>query len=269
MGEKTMNNGERQNGGDFRDVKFYTIEIGAASEGVRRGKRVENQDNHSEFSYDNLVGAAVSDGIGGLLGGAEASRLVATASREMAEQAPKTKPLEEILADMVEASDTDIRDGQTHNLQHSEMGATFAGLLIRNGEMACANVGDTRIYRKRKNILMQLSVDHTAAEKLKQEKTLKGEEATEEELAKKRHILTQSVGGLKNIEPHFQTEAVEIGDIYLLVSDGLYTKLTNKELLNLIDERNLAETIARKIMTAAKERGLTDDATIVVVKVTK
>lgn len=263
-----MNNGERRNKGDFRDIKYYTIEIGAASEGVQRGKRVENQDSHSEFSCGNLAGVIVSDGIGGHRGGAEAARLVTDAGRETAERMPKTESLANILANMIETGDMDIRDGQNHNPNHNQMGATFAGLLIRNGEMACANVGDTRIYRKRKNILWQLSVDHTEAEEFKQKKALQGEEATAEELAQRQNILKQAAGyGPEAMEPNLQTQPVEIGDIYLLVSDGLYTKLTNNELFDLIDERDLAETIARKIMAAAKERGLTDDATVVAVKV--
>lgn len=261
-----MNNGERRNGGDFREAQFYIIESAGLSEGIEKVGHKINQDSHLIFTNGELFTAVVSDGIGGNPGGEVAAQLITTASREVADRPrAEKKSLEKILKEMIKTGDTDIRDAQNSQPQYNEMGATFAGLLIRNGEFACANVGDTRIYCKRGKILMCLSKDHTLGAEMLE----KG--ATPEEATHKNHILTQAIigYGIETIEPNYRQMPIETGEIFLLISDGLHTKLTNNELFDLIDEQNSAETIAQKIMAAAKERGLTDDATVVAVKVTK
>ena len=148
MGQITMHNGEKS-GADLRDIKSHVIEYAALSEAKPEKSARINQDSHLEYQKDNLFVAVVADGIGGEAGGEIASQLTIAASKEVADRALQTQPLNDVLNEMMQTSDTDIHDVQKHDLQYQKMGTTFAGLAIRGNEFACANVGDSRIYRKR------------------------------------------------------------------------------------------------------------------------
>ncbi len=256
-----MNNGERSVA-DLRDIKSHIIEYAALSEAKPEKSMRVNQDSHLEFQKDNLFVAVVADGVGGELGGEIASQLTIAASKEVADRAPKTQSLQEILTEMMETGDTDIRDIQKRNPQYKNMGTTFVGMAIRGNEFACANVGDSRIYRKRGQTWGCLSEDHTVeAELLK-----KGVQP--EKAAKEGHVITKAVGyGSKGLKPCEHQLPIKSGEIFLLTSDGIHTRLTDQELFDLINEQNSAETIAQKILAAAKAKELFDDATVVVVKV--
>ena len=261
-----MNNGEKSRA-DLRDIKSRVIEYAALSEAKPEKSARVNQDSHLEYQKGDLFAAVVADGIGGAPGGEIASQLMIAASKEVAdreaeaETQPK-KSLPKILDEMTETGDTDIRDVWNRDPQYSGMGTTFAGLIIRGNEFACANVGDTRVYRKRGSIWGQLSEDHTKeAELLK-----KG--VSPEEAMKESHIITHEIGyGPDRIKPCHHQLPIKSGEIFLLTSDGIHTRLTDQELFDLINEQDSAETIAQKIMAATKIKGLYDDATVVVVKV--
>lgn len=259
-----MNNGEK-NGADFRDIKHHDIEYAALSETKPEQSAKINQDSHLEFQKDDLFVAVVADGIGGEPGGDIASQLMIAASKEVVEReakAEKKQSLPKILAEMMETGDTDIRGVPKINQEYEGLGTTFAGLIIRGNEFACANVGDTRIYRKRGNVCMCLSKDHTLRVKMLEEGV------TPEEAAKKDHVITQAVGyGIKAMEPNYRQMPIRSGEIFALTSDGIHTRLTDQELFDLINEQDSAETIAQKIMAAAKAKELFDDATVTVVKV--
>lgn len=255
-------NSREKNGADFRDIKSHNIEYAALSEAKPEQSARVNQDSHLEFQKGDLFVAVVADGIGGELGGEIASQLTIAASKEVADRAPKTQPLNDILIEMAQTGDTDIRDIKKRNLQYKNMGTTFAGMAIRGNEFACANVGDSRIYRKRGATWGCLSEDHTVeAELLK-----KG--VSPEKAAKEGHVITKAIGyGTKGLKPCEYRLPIKSGEIFLLTSDGIHTRLTDQELFDLINEQDSAETIAQKIMAAAKAKGLFDDATVVVVKV--
>lgn len=262
-----MNNREGRNGGDFRDIKHYSIEFAALSEAKPRQKMRANEDSHVEYQKGNLFVAVVADGIGGAPGGNIASQLMTAASKEVVEREAENKtrqPLLKILADMIETGDTDIRGVPNIDPKYRGLGTTFAGLIIRGNEFACANVGDTRIYRKRGKTWVCLSKDHTLSEEMLEKS------ATPEEAAQKNHFITQAVGhGMRLTEPNYRQLPLFSGEIFLLTSDGIHTKLTDEELFVLINEQDSAKTIAQKVIAAAKDLGLTDDATVVAVKVTK
>ncbi|MBI5022936.1 MAG: serine/threonine-protein phosphatase [Candidatus Magasanikbacteria bacterium] len=256
-----MHNGEKS-GADMRDIKFHVIEYAALSEAKPEKSERVNQDSHLEFQKDGLFVAIVADGIGGEPGGEIASKLAIAASKEVADRAPKTQPLQEILTEMIETGDTDIRDIQKRSLQYKTMGTTFAGIAVRGNEFASANVGDSRIYRKRGATWGCLSEDHTVGAEM----LAKG--ASQQEAAKKDHVITRYIGyGPKQIKPCEHRLPIKSGEIFLLTSDGIHTRLTDQELFDLINEQDSAETITLKIMDAAKTKELFDDATVVVVKV--
>lgn len=257
-----MYNGEGKNGGDFRETKSFIIESAGLSEARPDNTGRKNQDNFLEYNNDKLYMAVVSDGIGGLPGGAEASQLVVDGSKDAAENSTDRQSNSGILTLAIRLADNKIQRAQQLYPKHGGMGATFAGIVIRNGEFACANIGDTRIYRKRGQTWDCFSEDHT------REKKLLKQGVPAKQAAMERGVITQAVGyGDDQMDPHYHKLPIYGDEIFLIVSDGVHGRLTDEELFALIDEKDSAETIARKIMDAVKAKELDDDATVTVVKV--
>src|SRR4051794_21612660 len=127
------------------------------------GQRQENQDRYllapSVF--------AVADGMGGHVGGAQASELAIARLTEVA-QGP-TVSLHAIET-ALEQADKDIMALGTDVDPHSKPGTTVAGLALaeHDGEARwlAFHVGDSRIYRCSQNGLERISTDHSVVQAL-------------------------------------------------------------------------------------------------------
>jgi protein phosphatase len=125
-----------------------------------------------------------------------------------------------------------------------------------------AQVGDSRIYRVRSTEVTQLTEDHTmVAWQLKQGLI------TEEE-AKRSHqknVITRAVGNRDYVQVDTAVVELELGDLYLLCSDGLHGYLRSEEIpaMAAVGGR---EAVARFI-DLANARGGKDNITAILVEV--
>src|SRR4051794_14592258 len=134
---------------------------GAATD---RGQRQENQDRY-------LVAPpvfAVADGMGGHVGGAQASELAIARLAEVAQGPTVTK---EAIRTALEQADKDIMALGADVDPQSRPGTTVAGLALTEHEgEACwlaFHVGDSRIYRWSEEAgLEQISTDHSVVQAL-------------------------------------------------------------------------------------------------------
>lgn len=109
---------------------------------------------------------------------------------------------------------------------HEDMGTTLSVLILLKSKALIVHVGDSRIYRLRRDFFEQLTEDHTFAQAFLQKGFMTSEEASRHPT---RHVMTQAVG--RGIESIFhKTENVEQSDIFLLCSDGLYDMLPDIEI---------------------------------------
>jgi len=103
---------------------------------------------------------AVSDGIGGHRGGAEASREVVEGLSECSRVTPASvaEQLRKLNRDFCERGRTDS--------DLAAMGATVAGIACGTRGLFAFNVGDSRVYRQEKKRLLQVTRDDSEAEDL-------------------------------------------------------------------------------------------------------
>jgi len=98
------------------------------------------------------------------------------------------------------------------------MGTTIATCLFHDDRVSIAHVGDSRVYRLRKNRFEQLTLDHSLMQELVDRGYFSHEEAMR---SANRNYVTRALGVESGVEVEIQEETVKKDDIYMLCSDGL------------------------------------------------
>ena len=212
---------------------------------------------------------AIADGMGGQIGGDIASKM---ACRGMADYYSeittgqghfnyfRTK-LRHLKSTLQGVHHKIVDYGRIHK-EYDEMGTTLSVLVLLKNKALIAHVGDSRIYRLRRDILEQLTEDHTFAQLFIQKGYMTLEEAAQHPI---RHVMTQVVG--QGIEDIFvKMETIERGDTFLLCSDGLYDMLSDIEIKDiLLSLPGLQDRCSRLVETALKMGGK-DNVTVMVIQ---
>lgn len=191
--------------------------------------------------------AVVADGMGGHEAGEVASRIVVETMEEVLRGG-----LDEsrISAALMEAN---LRVFAARGTGGQAMGSTIVGISFNRNECTAFNIGDSRLYLRRRGSLVQISVDDTPG----------GNAATP---LLRNHSLTQSLGGTRTLlplAPHIRTLSVFPEDQMLLSSDGLSDMLSDDAILQ-IWEGNSHDP-ARMLVAAAIAKGGRDNVTAVVI----
>lgn len=228
--------------------------------------RSENQDAYGSFPENDPDSAderlfIVADGMGGHLGGKEASRIALLEVPRIFFQDKNLSVKERLQRAFQQANESIYDKAQTGN-GFDRMGTTCTALALSNGQISIAHVGDTRAYRIEKNKIDLLTDDHTLVEEMRREGVLTEAEAR---VHPRRNTLTRAMG----VEPSLEIDVYEIGEIkseqrFLLCSDGL-SEVTAEEFQRIV--MHLAPQEATdKLVEIANERGGHDNATALVLR---
>ncbi len=227
-------------------------------------RREENQDSFGIIKTDSFQGFFVADGMGGVNGGAIASRLAISTIQELL-PGLKEQMSPEALRTAVAEINTRIFERGSAQPGLAGMGTTLVGLVFTVGGIISLNVGDSRAYRIRGDSIKQLSEDHTVVSELVKSGAISNQEAEGHPVS---HMLTRSLGPLPEvlIESRFELEAPAHGDVYVLCSDGLYNFLSNQDIFDVI-KQNPLDDANQILINLANRRGGTDNITVVVISV--
>ena len=124
-----------------------------------------------------------------------------------------------------------IYEKSKENKEFEGMGTTLEVCLIYNNRAYISHIGDSRIYRIRKNIIRQLTQDHSYVQTLVKQGTITKEEANHHP---KKNMLTKAIGCNAFVEPDVMVRGFQKDDIIIMCSDGLTNMLDTTEILKLI-----------------------------------
>jgi protein phosphatase len=239
-------------------MEMPELSWGAATD---TGQRQENQDRF-------LVAPplfAVADGMGGHVGGAQASTQAVTRLAEVA--AGPTVAVESIRS-ALEQADKDIMTLGADVDPLSKPGTTVAGLgLIEdNGGLfwAVFHIGDSRIYRWTPGGLERVSSDHSVVQALVDAGAITEERALTHP---QRHMITKALGFGDRGQPDFTLLPVEGGQRFLMCSDGLTGELTDEQIAGFLASDLDDQTLAELLVAEAVRAGAQDNVSVVVVRV--
>ncbi|MEN9846925.1 MAG: hypothetical protein RIS36_2072 [Pseudomonadota bacterium] len=227
-------------------------------------RRDENQDSFGVVRTPYFQGFFVADGMGGVKGGAIASRL-AISVLEQDLPSLGSSISQEALTSIVGIANAKIFEQGTAQPDLAGMGTTLVGLVFTPTGMLVINVGDSRAYRIRGDSISQISEDHTLVRELVRSGAISSTEADHHPVS---HMLTRSLGPLAEVmvECRRERDDPQEGDIYVLCSDGLYNFVHDHEILDVV-RQNPLDDANQVLVNLANRRGGTDNITVVVISI--
>ncbi|MDH4467060.1 MAG: Stp1/IreP family PP2C-type Ser/Thr phosphatase [Bacteriovoracaceae bacterium] len=212
----------------------------------------------------------VADGMGGHRGGDIASQLTI---QIFADQLAQLKADDEnkvpVLNRSIQLANKLIFEKSQQDAGLEGMGTTVTSLLIHNSKAYLANVGDSRIYLINNQKIYQLTRDHS----LVQEKLNLGIYGREEAMMdKNKNILVRTLGFEDSITIDIFEYAISKNDLFLLCSDGLYSKVYDDEILDIINQAipdpslcsaEDIQLITKKLIQRANELGGNDNISVI------
>lgn len=234
------------------------------------GRVRENNEDKYEFFIpsDDAVLAArgmtflVCDGMGGAAAGQIASELACKTFLETYYHHP-SPDVESALRDGVRAASEYVVEIGRAIPQRKGMGTTLSGLVLIQNVAYIAQVGDSRIYRLQNGDLKQLTTDHTWVHEMVSLGQLTQEQAENHAY---RHVITRAISTEGPAEPDVLCEPLQVGDIFMLCSDGLVNHVSDPEIQTVLESEGPSEA-AWKLVGLALQGGGTDNTTVIVVKV--
>lgn len=204
---------------------------------------------------------AVADGMGGHEVGDVASRMIVDALARVGSA--------ERLSDFVDTVEQALMDVNNGILDYADlmfdkatMGSTLVALVIRGRVGVCLWAGDSRLYRLRNHQLSQLSRDHSHVQELIEMGALEPEEAARHPNA---NIITRAVGVEEEGFIDINVFNTQIGDTFLLCSDGLHNTVGEQDIVRILGGRD-TQQMAEELVQASLANGAPDNVSVVVVR---
>ena len=242
--------------------------------------RTRNEDSWS--LVPGLGVAVVADGMGGHPGGDVASRIAADTAagvlgEELGDKArpgdPSPERLSAAMRRSVQRAHEEIRARAEREPELDGMGTTLTALAVDPASdlFVLGNVGDSRAYRFRAGELTRLTRDDTWVQERVDAKQLTLEQARRHPFA---HLLTQCLGLEDAPKPRITEGTVQVGDAYLLCTDGLVGMIDDDEIARILTEKlsrngaGAAEPALKALLAAANAAGGHDNITAVLITIT-
>ena len=238
-------------------------------------KRTHNEDTFMLADEDNLY--VVADGMGGHASGEVASKMAVETLREFFRatsadpeatwpyKMDKARGYEENrLITGIKLANLRIHEAAQKNPQMHSMGTTVAGILVVEDGVLIGHVGDSRVYRIRDGKMEQLTSDHSLLNDYIKMKPLSDEEIENFPL---KNVIVRALGMKSTVKVDTLLDRPEIGDVYVLCSDGLCGPVTDAQIQRIVTSQQDLQTAANKLIESANEAGGPDNITVVLTKV--
>jgi serine/threonine protein phosphatase PrpC len=127
---------------------------------------------------------------------------------------------------------------------------TLTVMVLKATTAHILHIGDARIYRLRDGVLEQLTEDHRVW------------------VAHDKSYLGRALGLSAHLEIDYHTQPVELGDVFLLATDGVYEHIAAQDMKDAVAAHAGAlDEAARALVRLALERGSDDNLTMQIVRV--
>lgn len=237
-------------------------------------KRPHNEDAY--FHDDAVQLYVVADGMGGHAAGEVASWEAVQAVFGMIRQGAdridqhRRAPTEETVSSLRRLIESGIQAATymvfgiaEQDPQHKGMGTTITAALVVDRVVIVGSVGDSRAYLVRDGRAWQVTEDHTLVQLQLKAGLVTVEQA---KVSPKGNVITRAVGPRDYVQVDTFVVPTQIGDRYLLCSDGLHGYLETPEIGPLVQGVSL-DVGCQRMIKLANERGGKDNITCVIFEI--
>ena len=231
-------------------------------------QRDVNQDSYyiTQDPLSKIQLFILADGMGGCNAGEVASKQAILCAKNYIENnfddTPKDKEsLIQLVASSLEYANMVVYEKSLEDKNFEGMGTTLEVCLIYNNRAYMGHIGDSRIYRIRKDFIRKLTQDHSYVQKLVQDGTITKEEA---EHHPKKNMLMKALGCNAFVEPDVMVKGFQKEDILIICSDGLTNMVSVNDIYKAV--KNNFEIATKELVDLANQNGGIDNITIITIK---
>lgn len=233
-------------------------------------RRVNNEDSYAVALASNQANwdqkghlFLVADGMGFHAAGELASKLAAD-NVPLSYLKYAGMPVPQALAKAVQDANELIRRRGDASDEFRGMGTTCTTMVLAPQGVVAAHVGDSRCYRLRGGTFEQLTFDHSMVWEMWAAGSMTPEQVQQ---YVPKNIITRAMGRDWNVQVDLEGPfPAQVGDAYLLCSDGLSGQISDKELGAILACMS-AQPAARLMVDLANLRGGPDNITLIIARV--
>jgi PPM family protein phosphatase len=196
---------------------------------------------------ENLT-LAVADGMGGHSKGEIASRMVLEILKEHYKKFRAKRHVFRFFSTAKNMLDEVAKNDK----KSLGLGTTLSGISLRKKKGIIFSCGDSRVYKITAGGIEKLTTDHSLVQQLFEKGIIQEEDMRTHP---QKNIITASISGdMRSDKPtvFYKEVSIQIGDRFLLCTDGLWESLSPDEMLDCLNQKSV-DTIAE----ALKEKSLT------------
>lgn len=230
-----------------------TISIGSSSD---KGIKADNEDffgslvpKEPQLTYKGIV-AAIADGMSGSDAGKEASQCCVGSFLADYYSTPDSWSVKQAGQKILSATNSWLySQGQARYHSNKGMVSTLSILVLKSTTASIFHIGDSRIYRLRQGDLEQLTRDHRIW------------------VSKDKNYLNRAMGIEPRLEVDYQTFILEVGDVFLMTTDGIHDFIDKKTLTTLLQNGDDLNQQATTILQFASDNHSDDNLTCQLIRI--
>jgi len=205
--------GQIQGGRDYQEDSYRVLDLNAQA-----------KDDLSAEAFDHAL-LILTDGMGGHVGGALASEIIANEFASFFEQAISQNSPISALYDALHAANDALAEAVSQSPELEGMGTTLVAAYIRDSELYWCSVGDSLLYLLRNGALQRLNADHSMVPIINKMVALGELTEAQGRDDPRRNALRAAVDGsvLDLIDLPDTSYRLQRDDVLVLASDGLET----------------------------------------------
>jgi serine/threonine protein phosphatase PrpC len=221
--------------------------------------------NNQDSGYSGRQLFMVADGMGGHAGGDVASAIATKRIIEADQRYQTPQDAEFALQAALIAANSQLAETVFEHTELTGMGTTVSALVVLEGEVAIAHIGDSRVYLFRDGELSQITIDHTFVQRLVDSGRISEQEAM---VHPRRSVLMRVLGDVES-SPEIDTSILATlpGDRWLICSDGLSGVVSNGGIAAALSTSLDVQGVADRLIKESLDGGAPDNVTIVVVDI--
>lgn len=239
---------------------------------------LQRDHNEDAVASDDTMGFVVlADGMGGYKAGEVASEMavlsiVAELTESLAgrqvgvvDSVLGKQAEAQLIVDAVKSANEVIYSVSQSQPHCAGMGTTLVVGVFTNNKLLVGHIGDSRMYKLRDQVLSQITEDHSVLQEQIKSGLITPEQA---QYALNKNLVTRALGVEPEVDLELNEYDVEVGDIYLVCSDGL-SDLVNSDAIQSVLNK-LAQDInaaAQALVQLANDNGGKDNISVILIKV--
>lgn len=244
---------------------------------VRTDPGLVRSHNEDAVFADAEVGLAVlADGMGGYKAGEVASGMASSMlarsltnfltgkAGDTVDQSPYSAVASRLVEEIAVVN-TAIFQAAAGEPRYAGMGTTLVVACYFDNSLIVAHLGDSRLYRLRDGLFEQLTRDHSLLQEQLDSGVINAEEAR---YSHNRNLVTRALGVDSVVEAEVGEYPVQVGDVYLMCSDGLTDMVDDQEIaLTLATLSPNLPLAADQLIHLANDNGGRDNISVILIKV--